>query len=198
MIALDHKYWQDRYENKRTGWDLGIVSRPIKDYIDQLENKKLKILIPGAGNSHEAQYLYDKGFTNIHILDIVKAPLKYAQHQLPHLPDSSFIHKNFFEHKGSYDLIIEQTFFCALEKRFRESYVKQTYQLLKNHGKLVGVLFNFQEARKEPPYGGSTEEYQSLFNPFYRIIKMDNCYNSSQSRIGKELFIKLEKKINGN
>lgn len=33
---------------------------PLKVYFDQLTNKDLKILIPGGGNSHEAEYLLKK------------------------------------------------------------------------------------------------------------------------------------------
>ena len=38
-------YWTNRYETASTGWDLGETSMPLKTYIDQLENKKIRILI---------------------------------------------------------------------------------------------------------------------------------------------------------
>jgi methyl halide transferase len=50
-------YWTNRYETASTGWDLGEPSMPLKTYIDQLENTAIKILIPGAGNAYEAEYL---------------------------------------------------------------------------------------------------------------------------------------------
>ena len=59
-MKFDKKYWQDKYINQHTGWDIGYISTPIKEYIDQLSDKSLKILIPGAGNAHEAAYLYKK------------------------------------------------------------------------------------------------------------------------------------------
>jgi hypothetical protein len=33
MKNLDSNYWQERYKNKQTGWDLGQASEPIIDYI---------------------------------------------------------------------------------------------------------------------------------------------------------------------
>ena len=45
-----------------TGWDIGKGSTPILTYIDQLEDKSIKILIPGCGNAHEAEYLVSKDF----------------------------------------------------------------------------------------------------------------------------------------
>ncbi len=51
---LDQEYWDFQYKANATGWDLGKVSPPIKEYIDTLEDKNISILIPGCGNSHEA------------------------------------------------------------------------------------------------------------------------------------------------
>jgi len=67
----ENKYWSKRYEENQTGWDIGYPSTPIKTYVDQLENKDLKILIPGAGNAYEAEYLWQQGFKNVHVLDIL-------------------------------------------------------------------------------------------------------------------------------
>ena len=51
-------YWTNRYSKAKTGWDIGYPSTPLKTYFDQLENKDLRILIPGAGNAYEAEYLF--------------------------------------------------------------------------------------------------------------------------------------------
>jgi hypothetical protein len=52
--------------SNETGWDLGQVSPPLKAYIDQLTDKNLRILIPGCGNSYEAEYLLEKGLYEHH------------------------------------------------------------------------------------------------------------------------------------
>ena len=36
-------YWEERYQKGETGWDAGQITTPIKEYIDQLTNKNLKI-----------------------------------------------------------------------------------------------------------------------------------------------------------
>jgi methyl halide transferase len=66
------QYWDNRYLNNETGWDMNQVSPPLKGYIDSLENKDLKILIPGCGNAYEAEYLLEKGFKNITLIDFSK------------------------------------------------------------------------------------------------------------------------------
>jgi len=50
-------YWTRRYNEDKTGWDIGYPSTPLKTNIDQLENKTLKILILGAGNGYGAENL---------------------------------------------------------------------------------------------------------------------------------------------
>ncbi|MCB0780847.1 MAG: SAM-dependent methyltransferase, partial [Flavobacteriales bacterium] len=53
-MDLDRDFWQQRYADGTTGWDLGAVSPPLKAYFDQLTDKDLRILIPGGGRSYEA------------------------------------------------------------------------------------------------------------------------------------------------
>lgn len=106
-------YWTQRYKNKNTGWDIGYPSTPLKTYFNQIGNRELKILIPGAGNAYEAEYLYDLGFKNIFILDISKIPLEAFKKRNPTFPENQLIQDNFFTHDATYDLIIEQTFFCS-------------------------------------------------------------------------------------
>ena len=47
----EQSYWTKRYQEESTGWDIGYPSTPLKEYIDQLEDKSISILIPGAGNA---------------------------------------------------------------------------------------------------------------------------------------------------
>ena len=60
--TFNENYWTERYANNQTGWDFGYVSAPLKEYFDQLTDRSLRILIPGAGNAYEAEYLWSLGF----------------------------------------------------------------------------------------------------------------------------------------
>jgi len=189
---LSPKYWQNRYEKSTTGWDIGHISPPIKAYVDQLTNKKLKILIPGCGNAHEAAYLYAKGFEQVHLLDWAKAPLQAFQKRHPEFPSKQLIVDDFFQHESSYDLIIEQTFFCAIEPKLRPKYVQQMHHLLKEEGHLAGLLFN-ADFEGGPPFGGTKEEYTELFAPYFEIKVMETADNSILPRAERELFFLLKK-----
>lgn len=185
-------YWSQRYKEAKTGWDIGIPSTPIKSYIDQLKNKQLKILIPGAGNSYEAEYLFKQGFEQVYVLDIARAPLDALQHRVPNFPSSQIMEGNFFEHRAKYDLILEQTFFCSFPptQSNRQGYAAKMHELLHPQGKLVGLWFDIPLTgdMEKRPFGGTKEEYLSYLSPLFDVSVFEKCHNSISPRSGNELF----------
>lgn len=191
---FDKIFWESKYEKNKTGWDIGEISKPLKTYIDQLDNKSLKFLIPGGGNCYEAEYLHEQGFKNVHVIDIANQPLLNLKNRFPDFPEQNLINDDFFNQEGLYDLIIEQTFFCALNPTLRKSYVNKMYDLLNTKGKIVGLLFDFELTTEGPPFGGSIIEYIELFYEKFEIKVLERCYNSIKPRDGRELFFIAEKK----
>lgn len=189
---LDQNYWDTQYKTKTTGWDLGQISPPIKLFIDSLENKSCAILIPGCGNTYEAEYLVKQGFTNVTVIDIAPTLVENLKVKFAGNLNIKVILGDFFEHKGNYDLIIEQTFFCALPPTMRQKYVWKMHQLLRDSGKIVGLLFN-KVFEISPPFGGSKKEYISLFKDAFYFTSMEICKNSIAPRANAELFIELTK-----
>lgn len=190
---LDKDFWENRYEEHNTGWDIGYPSTPLKEYINQLENKNLNILIPGCGNAYEAEYLHQQGFTNVHLLDMAEHALSNFKKRVPDFPDENLILKDFFTHDLQYDLILEQTFFCSFYPEYRDAYVKQMHSILADTGKLVGVLFN-REFDGGPPFGGNEKEYRKYFESYFTFNTFELAHNSIEPRQGAELFINLSKK----
>lgn len=187
-------YWETKYHEGNTGWNIGNISTPIKEYIDQLGNKNLRILIPGAGNAYEAEYLFKQGFNYVYVMDIAKIPLDNLIERIPNFPKNHLLEEDFFEHIGHYDLILEQTFFCAINPAERPLYVKKMHQLLKDNGQLVGLLFDFPLTEVGPPFGGSYQEYLETFSPYFEIKTLEKSYNSIKPRANREFFILFKKK----
>lgn|SRR5690554_36569 len=191
-LALGKEFWEYMYRNNKTGWDMGIVSPPIKTYIDQVKNKDFKILIPGAGYSYEAKYLLSQGFTSITIIDISSILINHLKEKFKDNPEIILIEGDFFEHEGQYDLIIEQTFFCTLYPKHRPLYVDKVKTLLKKEGKLIGLLFD-RSFIDGPPFGGFKKDYMELFEGHFKLNALERCYNSHPARKGTELWINLQK-----
>lgn len=188
----EQAFWTARYQENRTGWDIGYPSTPLKAYFDQLKNKDLKILIPGAGNAYEAEYLWQQGFKNVYVLDISEHPLKALKQRLPDFPDGQLLLGNFFEQQGQYDLIIEQTFFCSFEptQENRTLYSQQMANLLVDGGKLVGLWFDIPLVlgSSKRPFGGTKADYLGYLTPYFNVKTFAACYNSIKPRLGNELF----------
>ncbi|MGB0881955.1 MAG: methyltransferase domain-containing protein [Vicingaceae bacterium] len=190
-MELSKDFWENRYQNNDIGWDVGEVTTPLKAYFDQLEDKSLSILIPGAGNAYEAEYLHNQGFKNVVVIDIAPTAISKFKERVTNFPEEQVINQNFFDFEGQFDIIVEQTFFCAIDKNLREEYANQVHKLLKPKGKLVGLMFNAPLNDDHPPFGGSVEEYKMYFNPLFDIEIMDSAYNSILPRSGREVFVKL-------
>lgn len=194
MTTFDASYWNNRYKTKDDGWDIGAITPPLKAYIDQLTNKAISILIPGAGNAYEAEYLLNKGFTNVYVCDFAPEPIKRFMERVPGFPGKNILMADFFEVADvTYDLILEQTFFCAIDPQMRNRYFAQMHRLLKPKGHLAGVLFNCVFDKEGPPFGGDREEYVKYISGKFIIKTLEPCYNSITPRAGRELFMNLQK-----
>lgn len=194
MIVKTKEFWDKKYASNSTGWDIGKPSKPLQEYFEQLEDKNLKILIPGSGNSWEAEFLFINGFKNTHIIDISPLAIQNFKLRVPDFPHTNIFEQDFFEHQHQYDLIIEQTFFCAINPELREKYVLKMHELLKPKGKLVGLFFNTPLNSNHPPFGGSRDEYQELFKDQFHFKTFEIANNSIGPRAGNELFINFCKK----
>lgn len=193
-MKLNDQYWDKRYQENNTGWDIGAASTPIVEYLNSLENKELKILIPGCGNAHEAVWAHQNGFKNIHVLDYAPSAIQNFKQKNPVFNTNHLHQEDFFEYTGEYDLIIEQTFFCAIDPSLRKKYAEKMHSLLNTNGVLMGLLFD-THFENGPPFGGNKEEYSEYFSSLFTPLRFEKCYNSIKPREGKELFIELKKLV---
>ena len=193
-MKLNKSYWNQRYIEKTTGWDVGEITTPLKEYINQLTDKDIRIIIPGCGNAYEAEYLFLAGFTHVFLIDFSPIALNQFIERVPNFPEEQLICDDFFNHHGKYDLMLEQTFFCALNPALRKNYAQHAADILNPNGKLVGLLFNEVLNVDHPPFGGNKEEYLTYFEPYFTINILEPTFNSIPPRKDRELFIKFTKK----
>ncbi|HMP32599.1 MAG TPA: methyltransferase domain-containing protein, partial [Saprospiraceae bacterium] len=112
---MDTKYWDNKYKNQETPWDIGYASPAIIQYLTEINVDNKSILIPGAGNAYEAKWLLQHTIANVTVVDISPTVIEKLK-----IETNTYANRikcelgNFFDHEGTYDLIIEQTFFCAI------------------------------------------------------------------------------------
>ena len=198
VLPLDAAYWQARYTTPgRDGWDAHRATPPLRAYFDQLDvARQPRILIPGAGRAHEAEYLHRRGFRHVVVADLAAAPLADFAARVPDFPAQNLWQADFFALSAppAFDLLVEQTFFCALAPALRPAYARQCATLLRPGGKLVGLLFDTEFAAAGPPFGGSAAEYRAYFAPYFDFVHFAPAHNSLPARQGRELFICLQNK----
>lgn len=192
--TMDAEYWNQRYREADTPWDIGYVSTPLRHVFDQITNKDLRLLIPGAGRAHEAIYLHQNGFKNVWVCDWAPEAFTFLRREAPDFPLSHMMVCDFFQLDGIFDLVVEQTFFSALTPALRPQYVRKTWELLANDGYLIGVLFNEEFERSGPPYGGNRRLYEDLFRPYFHLEEWHVAQDSIAPRQGRELFMRFRKK----
>jgi len=194
-MELNSSYWSSRYKNDQTGWDIGHPNHGLIEEVTKRYSLSTKILIPGAGRAYEAEALWDAGYLNTYVCD-------WAPEAFNHLRESTvlatafqsieeaqerLIVADFFELDDSFDLLLEQTFFCAIDPSLRERYVKQAFHLLKPVGNWLGILFDCHFPTAGPPFGGDQEAYARIFSGSFDIIELKRFKSSILPRQGKEL-----------
>jgi len=190
--VLNGEYWEQRYQNNDTPWDIGYAAPAFINFMEGVDFKSKSILIPGAGNAYEAKWLIDHGANDVTVVDISQSVIEKLKMQYEGNDVIKFINLDFFNLQGNYDLIFEQTFFCALPPNSRPEYVKKMNSLLSSEGTLFGLLFNKVFDKSGPPFGGDTREYFELFSSVFKYFEVDYLPISIPPRINSEIFFKTQ------
>ena len=201
MDEKDYKCedWQRHYEENDLGWDLGQVAPP---FVKLWQEEKLplgKVLVPGCGRGHEVVFLAENGF-DVTAIDFSSGAVTYLKNALKKRNlEGRILHQDFFSldesHEGVYDLVLEQTFFCAISPKQRRDYVLNVSRILKPGGILVGLFYHTDE-QGGPPYNTTREDIERHFSKKFEIQELDKTSLSAEQRKDKEWLGILKKPEN--
>ena len=187
MDEKDYKCedWQRHYEENDLGWDLGQVAPP---FVKLWQEEKLplgKVLVPGCGRGHEVVFLAENGF-DVTAIDFSSGAVTYLKNALKKRNlEGRILHQDFFSldesHEGVYDLVLEQTFFCAISPKQRRDYVLNVSRILKPGGILVGLFYHTDE-QGGPPYNTTREDIEMHFSKKFEIQELDKTSLSTEQR----------------
>ena len=201
MDEKDYKCedWQRHYEENDLGWDLGQVAPPFVKLWQEEKMPLGKVLVPGCGRGHEVVFLAENGF-DVTAIDFSSGAVTYLKNALKKRNlEGRILHQDFFRldesHEGVYDLVLEQTFFCAISPKQRRDYVLNVSRILKPGGILVGLFYHTDE-QGGPPYNTTREDIEMHFSKKFEIQELDKTSLSAEQRKDKEWLGILKKPEN--
>ncbi len=187
------KFWNSFYENKTTPWDLASYAEPFKTYLDSPYCiKSGHVGVIGCGNGHECDLLIDYNFT-VTGIDFANQAIQNTQNKFKNkgvLNERGFtLQEDFFklDLENYFDVILEHTFFCAINPKLRYDYVRKIVQMLKPDGYLI-ALWWIMDKEDGPPYGVTQSQ---IFKYFAKNFNIELAYvpnNSHKTRFNSELF----------
>ncbi len=160
MNTLDPNFWESRFQASKTPWEREGLNPAFRSWRASGELAPCRIVIPGAGRSHEPAALLEDGF-DVVTLDLAESAVKVQADRLGSdrailadvtgwLPDMPF------------DAVYDQTCLCALPPELWPAYEAQLRQWLRPGGKLF-VLFMQVGHDGGPPFDCSIPAMRSLF-----------------------------------
>lgn len=133
-----------------------------------------RALIPGCGAGHELQAFAEAGY-EVTAIDFSSAAVAQARAKAgPDLAEH-ILEGDFFEFDfppGTFDLIYERTFLCAIPRAMRPAYRDRVARLLKPGGAFIGYFYYQNTDPKEgPPFGLAWGESDLLFARYFLLLR---------------------------
>ena len=191
------QFWEDKYLADSLGWDLGGPTPIFRQMASELDPGK--ICIVGCGRGHDAILFAQKGF-EVTAVDFapssiiaLKSLAESAQVKLNAVEADIFSLP--LEYGNTFDYMIEQTCFCAIDPTRRKEYETMAKSILKPGGQLIGLWFPLDKTMEEggPPFATSIAEVKSIFDIGWEIEKEKFSNLSIKPRKGREKLIIFQK-----
>ena len=197
MEGYSQEDWQRHYDEDDLGWDLGHVAPPFVDLLESNTIVACKTLVPGCGRGHEVIFLAENGFDVTAVDYSIGAVNHLNSVILERKLNIKVLNLDFFEldstHDRLYDLLIEQTFFCAISPSQRPLYAETVARILKKGGMIAG-LFYHTEKEGGPPFNTTRQDIIKYFSGSFEIRELTQAKNSAEKRKDKEWLAILIKK----
>lgn len=143
-------------------FDIGKASKCLMEVLPMLKGSSA--LVPGAGRAYDAIALAEAGF-DVTALDISRTACQAAQALIGGNAKVRICEGDFFAHEGTYDVIWDCTFLCALPPQMRQQWAAQSAKLVAPSGSLVTMVFPIGKGPGGPPFALSIGIVSDLLEP---------------------------------
>lgn len=198
-------YWEERFDAGDTPWELGHASTVVCEALDELESTGYDLrgraaLSPGCGQGADVIEIARRG---VHVtaidwasLAVAHVSIRYEQHKTPLDGSLTVIEGDFFSVPArAVDLVVEHTFFCAIDPAIRSRYVERIAQWVKPGGFLLGNFFvvsdeiaktlpglSLTQAGEGPPFAATVQELDSLMAPHFSTKVLRGALHPAATR----------------
>lgn len=192
---LSGRFWEERYREGNTGWDLGQAFPGIAAVPPWIPPGPGLVLVPGCGLGHDADWLAGQGF-QVEGVDISTTAIARAREvhgggnpgfRVGDVTSSTFLRP------GDYRFVFEHTCLCALHPSRWEPYVANLRAALRPGGRVFAVLFTGLENDDPPPFPIPGGEVLRLFAGWQRLAGPEAPLASVERRKGRETTWVFEK-----
>lgn len=188
--TTDSSYWEQRYQEKTTRWDLGQAAPAFVSLLNsQPTLSPGRTAVLGCGRGYDALLFAENGFE---VLGFDFAPSAIAEAtSLAQAAGSTatFLQRDIFdlatEFPQNFDYVVEHTCFCAIPPERRPEYVQLVRSLLRPKGELIALFFTHNRPGG-PPFGSTPTEIVQYFEADFEILSLEPVANSVPSRQGEE------------
>ncbi len=176
--------WRRRWQEGHTPWNLGEAAPELVSVLGSWQVAG-RALVPGCGHGHEVSLLEDLGWSAVG-LDVAPEALAAACKRDPrplwHCGDVLNPPPHW---RGTFDLVVEHTCFCALPPRCRPTYAQAVRDLLQPGGHFLGLFWCHQQP-DGPPFGSTPQELNHCFGDLLHLISLREAHHSVEQRWGEE------------
>lgn len=188
-------FWEKRYQEKSTRWDLGQAAPAFVTLLDSPNAPEAgKTAVLGCGRGYDALLFADRGFE---VVGFDFAPSAIADAKLlaeARNSTAQFLQQDIFdldkEFPQAFDYVVEHTCFCAIPPERRPEYVQLVGSLLRPGGELLAIFFTHTRPGG-PPFATTPDAIRQDFGIDFDILTLDPIANSVTSRQGVEHFGRL-------
>ena len=198
-------YWDGRFATLDTPWELGRPSSVLLEALDAAQGLGLSVrgartLSPGCGRGEDAIALAERG-AEVTALDWSQCAIAELSKRIESLGPAvrgriTVASGDFFaEAPGPLDLVVEHTFFCALDPSRRPQYAEALGRIVRPGGFLVGNFFVVSEGEigslpnmsltrqgVGPPFAATAEEIRGLFSPSFQLFELRPALHPEDDR----------------
>ncbi|XP_023871976.1 probable thiol methyltransferase 2 isoform X2 [Quercus suber] len=183
--------WEKSWEQGVTPWDLGQPT-PILLHLHQTGAlPKGRALVPGCGSGYDVAAIAcpERYVVGLDISDIAIKKAVELSSSLPNASYLNFLKADFFTWNPSelFDLILDYTFFCAIEPDMRLAWAQRIRDLLKPGGELITLMFPISDHVGGPPFKVSISDYEEVLLPMgFRAVSIVDNEMAIGPRKGRE------------